>query len=344
MITDFERFRLDRIIHEIRQNLSEFSLQQVATIQGILNGLVYSAALNDGVAYRDTDRTLHFNFRHIGYFFRGDRAVRTPITFLSEYLKKYWTGLANYSRDVVARTRRLICERFKVFTQEDRTADWRNPKNRHRNPNPCGEFNMLRALLLARACEEHLLCYGRELEASQLNLETAGNGHYEWERIEEKSLPKHKGYTLAAIGKAAGIWNESDTPHPEIAGAIKLEYLRVTAEEQWQQTEAGDRTDDEVLEQEFVAVTEAEVVGSDGVAVVVEKMIDAVPLVVLVRRSMLMPARRLLPRIDDGGVSVPSWVMVAGDRARKWWERSILENGGWLQEVAPDWVKAVVVF
>jgi len=334
MLTDF---KLDRIFQEISQDLNDLSLQQVGTIQGILNGLVYSAALNDGVAYRDSKNKLEFDFDRIGYFFRGDRAVHTPITFLAEYLKKYWAGLTYYSRDVVARTRRMMCEKFKIFTQEDRTADWRDPKNRHRNPNPCGQFNMLRALLLARACEEYLLCYGRQLEATQLNLETAGNGNYEWERIDDKSFPQHKGFLLAMIGRAAGIWRETDTPHLEIVGVIELEYLRMTAEQRFQEIEPGDRTEREILEQEWLAATESEVVVSDGVAVIEEKVVDAIPLAVLVRRSMRVPARRLLPRIDDGGVSVPSWARVVSDRAREWWERQIFEHR-WLQDVAPDWV------
>lgn len=340
MIADFQQFKLDRIFREISQDLSDLSLRQVGTIQGILNGLVYSAALNDGVAYRDSNNKLQFDFRHIGYFFRGDRAVHTPITFLAEYLKKHWAGLTYYSRDIVARTRRMMCEKFKVFTQEDRTADWRNPKNRHRNPNPCGEFNMLRALLLARACEEHLLCYGRQLEATQLNLETAGNGNYEWERIEDKSFPQHKGYTLTVIGKAAGIWTGSNTPHPDIISAIELEYLRLKAEEQFREIEPGDRTEEEILEQELVAITEVETVESEGVAIVVERVVDAVPLAILVRRSMLVTARRLLPKVDDGGVAVPSWALDVGDRARLWWEYAAFEYS-WLVNVAPDWVSEV---
>lgn len=341
MITDF---KLNQIFSEIRENLADLTLQEVATIQGTLNALVYSAALNDGLAYRSPDRTLHFDFQHLGYFFRTDRTVRTPITFIADYLKKYWAGLAHYGKDAVQRIRRLISDRFKVFTQEDRTADWRDPKNRHRNPNPCGDFNMLRALLLARACEERLLCYGRQLEATQLNIEAIGNGHYEWERIEDKSFPQHKAYTLAAIGRAAGVWRESDKPHPEIVGAIELEYLRVIAEQQFREIEADDRTEEQILEQEWLAVTEIESVVSDKVAVIEEKIIDAVPLAVLVRQSMSVSARRLLPRIDDGGISVPTWARVAGDRAREWWGRQISEHR-WLQDVAPDRIpNAAVLF
>ena len=203
---------------------------------------------------------------------------------------------------------------------------------------------MLRALLLARACEEHLLCYGRQLEATQLNIETAGNEHYEWERIEDKSFPQHKGYTLAAIGLAAGVWRESNTPHPEIAGTIELEYLRVTAKQQFQEIESDDRTEEQILEQEFIAVTESQAVVTDDVAVIVERIIDAIPLAVLVRQSMSVPARRLLPRIDDGGINVPTWARLAGDRARDWWEQQISEHR-WLQDIAPDRVSdAAVLF
>ena len=341
MIADFQQFKLDRIFREISQDLNDLSLQQVGTIQGILNGLVYSAALNDCVVYRGSGNRPHFDLRHISYFFGGDRTVRAPITFLAEYLKKYWTGLTYYSRDLVARTRWLMCEKFKVFTQEDRIADWRDPKNRRRNPNPCGDFNMLRALLLARACEEHLLCYGRQLEAAQLNLETAGNGNYEWERIEDKSFPQHKGYTLAVIGKAAGIWTGSNTPHPDIIRAIELEYLRLNAEEQFREIEPGDRTEEEILEQELVVITEVETVESEGVAIIVERVVDAVPLAILVRRSMLVAARRLLPKVDDGGVAVPGWALDVGDRARLWWKYAAFEYS-WLVNVAPDWASGVV--
>lgn len=336
MITSF---KLDRIFCDIQENLNDLSLEEVGTTLGTLNALIYSAAINDGLAYRSPDnRALHFNFKDIGYFFRTDRAVRTPITFIADYLKKYWTGLAYYSRDAVHSIRRLISDRFKVFTQEDRTADWRDPKNRHRNPNPCGEFNMLRALLLARACEEHLLCYYRQLEVTQLNIETAGNGHYEWQRIEEKSFPEHKGFLMAAIGKFARIWTGSEAPHPDIVSKIDLEYLRLTAEQQFQEIEPGDRTEEEILENELVAITETETVISDsGVVVVEEKIVDMVPMVTLVRRSMRVPARRLLPRVEDGGVAVPSWVRIAGDRAQQWWEQQIREYG-WLKNIAPDWV------
>lgn len=336
MITEF---KLDRIFCEIRENLTDLSFEQIFTIQGTLNAYVYSAALNDGVVYRAPDGSLRFDFQQLGYFFRTDRAVSSPVTFLADYLKKYWTGLALYSRDAVRKIRRLICEKFKVFTQEDRSVDWQNPLNRHRNPNPCGEFNMLRALLLARACEEHLLCYGRELEATELNIETAGNGHYQWERVEGKSFPKHKGYTMAAIGSATGIWTDSDAPHPDIVNEIELEYLRVTAEQQFQEIEFGDRTEEEVLNQEFVAVTEIQTVSSDGVAVVVEKIVDAVPLAVLVRRSMLVRSRRLLPKNnDDGGVIVPTWARNPGDRAGRWWVQQIIAHGLWLLDIAPEWV------
>lgn len=92
MVADFCQFKLDRILCEIRENLNDLTLPQIFTIQGTLNALVYSAALNDGVAYRGPDDSLHFNFQHLGYFFRTDRAVRTPVTFLADYLKKYWTG------------------------------------------------------------------------------------------------------------------------------------------------------------------------------------------------------------------------------------------------------------
>jgi hypothetical protein len=331
------QFKLGCIFSEIEENLCDLSFQEIFTILGILNGVVYSAACNEGVVSRDSNRKLKFDFRTIGNLFRPGISVSTPVKFLAEYLKQYWSGLAFYSRDAVHRIRKLISQRFKVFTQEDRSLVWSDPKQRHRSPNPCGDFNMLRALLLARACEERLLAYGWELEATQLNMEKVASGCYEFERIEEKSFPKHKAYLMVAIAEACGIWRQKDTPHPDIAGAIDIEYLRLSAERQFQDTEPGDRTDEEILRTEFLAVTETETIVSGDVAVVVEKIVDAVPLLALVRQSMLVPVRDRLPKTDGGGVSVPTWARRSGDRARKWWERQVNAHGRWLLEVAPEW-------
>jgi len=327
----------DRLLSEFNLHLLEMNNTQILTIQGILNAYIYSAALNDKRISRSPDGRMHFKASNIAEFYRDGRQIICPIKWLSEYLQRYWPGLTYTSRDTVAKTRKLLCEKFKIFTLEDRHEFWLDPLNRHRQPNPCAEFNMLRAILLARACEEHLLSYGMELEALQLNIETAGNGHYEFVRIEEKSFPKHKAFLLAKIGKASGLWTDSTQIHPELEGVIEMEGLRMNAEYQFSQIEPGDTPEDEILKEETLDVTEIEVVTKGGISTVVEYVVARVPLIYLVRRSMFVPA---VPRPlfdSEGGIRLPAWVGIPREQSVRWWQRAIDRAGSWLQDFAPDW-------
>ncbi len=329
---------VDRILSEYRSNLLELNKSQILTIQGILNGYIYCAALNDDRVWRSPDRKLHFKTSDIAQFFRTDRTVIAPVTWLSDYLREHWKGLAFFSRDTVKDMRLLLSTKFKLFTLEERSKAWKDdPLNRHRQPNPCGEFNMLRALLLARACEEHLLSYGMELEALQLDIETAGNCNYVFNRIEELSFPKHKAYLLAKIGKVCGLWTDSEQPHPDLEAIIELEGLRMQAEKQFDDTDPGDGTEEEILENEMLAVTEIEVVTAGGISTVVERVVDAIPLGILVRRSMSVP---FVPRplIDsEGGVRPPAWTRVPRWQSVRWWQRAMDLVGNWLYDFAPEW-------
>ena len=330
----------DRLLSEFKSELLAFKRTKVCSIYAMLNAYVWHAALNDGRISRGRDNKRHFDFTNIAEFFRTDRQVSSPITGIKDYVKKHWSGLTYTDRECLTNLRKFISQRFKLFTLEDRTEIWEDALNRHRIPNPCGEFSMLRVILLARACEEHLLSYcGMELEAMQLNVETAGNGTYEYDRIEDKSFPKHKAYTLALVGKAAGLWTDSEQIHPDLIPMIELEGLRMQAEDQFDDTDFGDRTEEEVLEEEWLPVTEIETVTSkSGVTTVVERVVDAIPLAILVRRSMWVPA---VPRplFDaEGGIRLPKWAMEPSAKALKWWQRAINRAGVWLQSLAPEWV------
>lgn len=330
---------VDRLLSEFNSNLLELNKSQILTIQGILNGYIYAAALNDDRIWRSPDWKIHFKTSDIAQFFRADRTVIAPVKWLSSYLKEHWKGLAFYSRDTVADMRLLLSTKFKLFTLEDRSEAWKDdPLNRHRQPNPCGEFNMLRALLLARACEEHLLSYGMELEALQLDIETAGNCNYVFNRIEELSFPKHKAYLLAKIGKVCGLWTDREQPHPDLESIIELEGLRMQAEKQFDDTDPGDGTEEEILENEMLAVTEIEVLTTaSGISTVVERVVDAIPLGILVRRSMSVPfvPRPLLD--SEGGVRPPAWTRVPRWQSVRWWQRAMDLVGNWLQDFAPEW-------
>jgi len=331
----------DRLLSEFRFKLLELNRTEILTIQGILNGYIYCAALNDKRITRSLNGRMRFKSSDIADFFRGDRRVVCPVTWFRDYLRTYWAGLTYTSRDAIADTRKRLCEHFKIFTLEDRHEFWKDPLNRHRQSNPCGEFNMLRAIMLARACEEHLLTYGMELEALQLNIETAGNGHYEYDRIEDKSFPTHKAYFLAIVGKAAGLWTDSEQIHPDLHGIVEMEGLRMNAEHQFEQIDPGDdddRPDSEILEEEMLAVTEIEVVTAQfGVSTIVERVVDAIPLVYLVRRSMLIPPAPRPLFDSEGGIRLPAWVRTPRDQSVRWWQRAIDRAGSWLLDFAPEW-------
>ncbi|MEG3877906.1 hypothetical protein QT972_11040 [Microcoleus sp. herbarium7] len=332
------QFQLNCLLSRFRSHLYSFNRKQVGTMFGILNALIYSAALNSEVAYRDAMNRRHFNLKDIDLFFEEARTVITPAEWISDYLKEHWAGLTRDSRSSVTKFRKIMCEMFKLFTLEDRHEMWKVATNRHRNPNPCEEFNMLLAMILARACEEYLITWGMQIEATELDMDAVREGKYEFVRIEDQSFPKHKAYTMARIGKAAGIWNDSQTPHPGLTELINIEYLKMKAEEQYQETEPEGRSPEQILEEEFIAITVPEIIISEeGTAVVTERIVDAAPLSVFVRLSMLVPPRFLLPKIDDGGILVPTWAREMGDKAMRWWQAQIDETE-WMEQFAPTWV------
>jgi hypothetical protein len=339
------QLRIDRLLSEINSDLADLTREQIQTLHGILNRLIYIAAQDDGMVFRrSTDGKLQFNFKKIVDFFRPGRSVIAPVNGISTYLKEHWAGRAYYSRDTITSLRYLLSERFKLFTLEDRRLEWRNPLNRHRVTNPCADFNMLRAILLARACEEYLLAYGLKLEVTELDMATIATKTYEQVRVEYGSFPEHKAYTMAKIGDAAGLWTDSVAPHPELVEIINLEYFRVCAEKQFNDIDPDEdgRSPEQILEDEWLPVTEVEETEQDGVIVLFEKLVDVIPWKVLVRRSMFVPARKLLPKLDDGGIRVPLWALEVGARAMLWWEMQI-GKCGWMQNFAPLWVLDTLV-
>jgi hypothetical protein len=114
----------------------------------------------------------------------------------------------------VIRVRNEFCEVFKFHTLEKR--DWTNLTDRHRQPNPCSEFDCVHALILAE-CSEQKLLVDYTLEELRLDWsQQIGNDNYPMVRDELKSLLEHKAYTLVALFNMIfeGIvrWGRPDEP------------------------------------------------------------------------------------------------------------------------------------
>lgn len=235
---------LQEIYIEIQQFVWDLAPKEVATTYAVINELTYCLGRNTGVITRDTEGKLQFDTKNIGRLFRPQQTVHSPVTYISEYLKKWWGEMVYYGRDAVRRVRDSLC-RLGCFTLEDR--DWSNPFNRSRNPNPCGNVSALRLLLTAYACEERLLHEGIEVDAQKLvdSPNTAGDVTPVYVRDDARSLPQHKACTLVVLFNAAfkGLmrWHRVDmedcfgrveepvggwgTPHPEVLEAISAEDL-----------------------------------------------------------------------------------------------------------------------
>ena len=112
------QFQLNCLLSRFRSHLYKFNRKQVGTIFGILNALIYSAALNSEVAYRDAMNRRHFNLKDIDLFFEESRTVVTPAEWISDYLKEHWAGLTRDSRSSVTKYRKIMCQTFKVFTKK----------------------------------------------------------------------------------------------------------------------------------------------------------------------------------------------------------------------------------
>ena len=235
---------LQEIYFEIQQFVWDLTPKEVATTFGIVNELTYCLGRNAGVITRDTGGKLQFDTENIGRLFAPHQTVHSPVTYISEYLKKWWGSMVYHGTDAVRRIRDSLC-RIGCFTLEDR--DWSNPFNRSRVPNPCGNVSALRLLLTAYACEERLRHEGFEVDAKKLvdSPNKVGNVTPVYVRDEARSLPEHKAGTLFVLFNAAfkGLmrWHRVDqedcfgrtaepvggwgTPHPEVLEAIAREDL-----------------------------------------------------------------------------------------------------------------------
>lgn len=344
--------KVNAIYLEVQELLEPHGTQEAATILGMLNCYIYFTGLKVGaIARTDTGMAIE----DVGKLFESGIEAIVPIIGLRSYLQKYWGNLTYKSTNSLERIRLLLCEKFKLFSLEER--DWSIPERRHRNPNPCGNFNFVRALLLAECCEAKLLAAGYKLEDCELDFDrVVGNGEYHFKRIEGRSLPKHKGYNTVKIYNAAfrGIltWRRMETlagePIPEVAAAIEREYLALLADRKIEELEIG--CEPEELEGAIavatVADTEPEIVevtdGNKSYSFVAGfKILAAYSLPLVARSPLKVPSKSQSPREES--VRVPVWAMDLSDRALRWWEGKLDRCGLWLAQFAPEWVRDRVV-
>lgn len=338
---------VNTIAQEFDEKLKGYRFTKVFTIFGILNRMLYLAAIKEKIISHPNPKTglRAYNKKNIG-------RLAQPITVIScvtgteTYLKEHWARAA-HSVNPIRETRELLSETFKLFTLEDR--DWSVAENRGRAPNPCSEFDSVRSLILAERCEQKLLVRFK-LEEIQLDWsQEIGSGNYPTVRDESKSMPEHKAYTLVALYNMMfdGIarWGRQDEPSgsnplPEVVENIHNNFKELQAEKAFDrlQDEQPDRPPEEILATESFDFVAPEIIVSNGLSILVDRLIARIPLASVIRRSMQVPP---VPRVEvkkEASVAVPVWAMERNDVAIAWWDEQLSKTGLWLSELAPSWV------
>lgn len=324
----------------------------VTTALAILNTQIFCIQKNRKVLVRHEDGTLKFHPENIPELFTEPLSVIVPVDFMAKHFKEHWAGFTFYSRNKIQEIRADLSARFKLFTLEER--DWSDPVNRHRTPNPCESFNLIGALLLARALEDILLTH-RKLEAKQLDWsESIGNGNYPKIRDEDNcALPAHKAYSTVALYNVIfdGIdsWGRDEAdfsgqePRPEVIRAIELEAKILQAEQAFETVLDADP----IRDPEMVFITEtfdyvkSEIIEDESVdcRIEVSNVVSTHPFCEFVRLTMkVSPKIRTLCQKRENAVNIPAWAFSQGERALKWWQRRIDESGLWFSEMTPGWV------
>jgi len=354
--------KINSIAKDFQNQLQDLPLKEVATILGVLNALVYCGGVNARTITRDKNRKLLFHRSNIDPLLAG-RTIICGIKFISDYLEKHWAPYTHTDRRQILRIRALLCDRFQLFTLEDR-LDWGNPKNRRPVPNPCGHFDIPGALLLAEQCEE-ILKQHYKLEELELDWnESIGNGNYPTVRNEEMSLPEHKWYTLKRLHDmvfaGTGVsycrkepkFDKSDNFNQSIVEWIETRYLALAAGDRFhcalEALENGETETAEFVEPVAIeSVCEAVSIFVDRTGrenfrktkVVIAR--DAVPKRISIASSLIqccmrVPVQKYVKK--EKVLSVPVWAIDKTERAIAWWKEKIENSELWLSQIAPAWV------
>jgi hypothetical protein len=349
------RHEVNAIAQEFDKLLEGRSTKEIFTIFAVLNRLLYVAGWQAHIiSSPQQDGKRVYNKTNIVKIAQPILVI-TSLKGIRTYLRDYWTSRVYKSPGSIDRVRNELCEVFKLFALEKRY--WANPKGRHRRPNPCSEFDCVRALILAERCEQKLLV-DYTLEEVRLDWsQEIGNGNYPMVRDETKSLPEHKAYTLVALFNMMfdGIvrWGRPDepasgkTPLPEVVEAIKTNSKQLQAEHRFEelQDEDPERDPDEIIETESFEFVETEIARSNGLAFYAARVVAAIPLAGVVRRSMKVQPKERVKTKKEACLPVPVRMLEESPEAIAWWEERIGKSGLWLSQLAPTWVwDAVLAF
>lgn len=353
MITRSEQ-EINALSQQFDAKLDGKCIEEIFTIFGILNRTLYMVGYETHVISAvQSDGLRTYDQKNVTKLVQP-QSIAPTMTGIMTYLFKHWQGRCYTSKSTVERVRRDLSEIFKLYNLEDRRESRKNPKNRNRQPNVMSNFDAVAALILAERCELILLQH-YSLEELQLDWsQEVGNGNYPMVRDESKSLPEHKAYTLVRLFNMVftGIarWGRrteptNDRPLPDVVQIVNTNFKRLQAEQAFEKIkeEEPDRPEEEILETETFDYTETEIVESNGVFAVVDRLIARIPLATMVRRSMKV---RPVPRVKvekEASVTVPVWAIEESARAICWWEEQLGKTELWLTEMAPSWVLDAVL-
>ncbi len=346
---------INALSEEFDAKLRGKSITKIFTIFGVLNHILYIAGRQVKIiSDKHGSKGLRdYNQDNINDLVQP-LAVPVKMEGIMTYLNNHWEGRCHTAKGTVDQVRHDLSDNFKLYNLEDRHELWGEPKNRNKQPNVMTNFDAVAALILAERCELILLEH-YSLEELQLDWsQEIGNENYPTVRDESKSLPEHKAYTLVRLFNMVftGIarWGRrteptNDRPLPDVVQIVNTNFKRLQAEQAFEKIkeEEPDRPEEEILETETFDYTETEIVESNGVFAVVDRLIARIPLATMVRRSMKV---RPVPRVKvekEASVTVPVWAIEESARAICWWEEQLGKTELWLTEMAPSWVLDAVL-
>ncbi|MEG3880994.1 hypothetical protein QT972_26880 [Microcoleus sp. herbarium7] len=346
---------INSLSQEFDAKLRGKRITKIFTIFGILNHALYIAGRQVKViSDKHGSKGLRdYNQKNINDLVQP-LSVSVKMEGIMTYLSKYWEGHCYTAKGTVDKVRHDLSEIFKLYNLEDRRESRKIPKNRNKQPNVMTNFDAVAALILAERCELILLQH-YSLEELQLDWsQEIGNGNYPTVRDESKSLPEHKAYTLVALFNMVftGIvrWGRrtesaSDRPLPDVVQIVNTNFKVLQAEQALDrlQDEQPDRPPEEILATESFDFVEPEVVVSNGLAILVDRLIARIPLASVIRRSMKVPPAPRVKVEKEASVTIPTWALEETEVAITWWEQKLGKTELWLSEMAPSWVLDAVL-
>ena len=333
------------------------STKEVATIYGCLNEYLFCLAVNaEFIIQTPNNKWMRRVTKpeNIGNMFLEGWDIVSPVEFIQEYLKTFWTGITYYSCDAIRRIRKYLASKG-LWKLENRNYWQEEAKRRERRPNPLIDPSVVRMVLWAYHCEARLLADGFEFNAVKLVDSTNEEGDVTpiAVRDEERSLPKHCAYTVVDIYNKAfkGIcpkWrrigevdntgrrffddeeSESEEINPIVAAAIEREYDKLT--------EDKDSDDNDYLVPVPVPlVVNKEVTREEWEKAKEVEETEDEELELPVAAIAVSGKPKPKPKLKNTSIIIPNYAWHPSDAAVGWWE-NIRQTASWLFVHAPDWL------